>query len=99
MGRLLTRRAAITSADAALALSLAPPAPATTYVLKADGTGDFPRIQDAVDAAVDGDEIVLESGTYAGHRNRHVDYLGKATTIRSMSGDPADCIIDNPMVR
>jgi len=58
-----------------------------------DGTGDFPTIQAAVDAATDGDEILLESGLFCGPGNVDVDFLGKAITIRGTSGHPADCVI------
>jgi hypothetical protein len=34
---------------------LSTPAFSTTYVVKPDGSGDFPTIQDAINAAVDGD--------------------------------------------
>lgn len=61
----------------------------------ADGTGDFPTIQAAVDAAVSGvDAIELLDGVYTGTGNRDVYFLGKAITIRSQSGNPSDCIID-----
>jgi len=67
---------------------------ATTYLVRPDGTGDFPTIQAAVYAAVAGDVIELASGTFMGLGNRDVDYLEKAITIRSQSGDPRDCIVD-----
>jgi hypothetical protein len=37
---------------------------ATTWTLKADGTGSWPTIQAAVDASVSGDVIILEAGVY-----------------------------------
>ncbi len=77
-----------------IAILLAGAASATTYVVNPQGTGDFPTIQAAVDATEDGDVIELEDGVYTGDGNRDVDYLGKAITIRSQSGDPATCIID-----
>jgi parallel beta-helix repeat protein/predicted outer membrane repeat protein len=67
---------------------------ATTYVVKPDGTGDFPTIQAAINAAVDGDVIELADGIFTGGGNRDIDYLGKAITVRSQSGDPNACIID-----
>ncbi len=66
----------------------------TTYVVHADGSGEYATIQAAVNAATDGDEILLTGGTFTGDGNRDVDYLGKAVTIRSESGDPSGCIID-----
>ena len=65
----------------------------------ADGTGDYPTIQAAVDAAVgDGTEIIeLLDGVYSGEGNYDVSFLGKALTIRSQSGNAEACIINpNP---
>ncbi len=68
--------------------------PATTYVVRPDGTGDFPTIQAAIDAAVNGDTIELTNGSFTGDGNRDISVVGKAITIRSQSGDPENCIID-----
>jgi len=54
---------------------------------------DQPAIQNAIDAAEHGDEVVVADGVYTGHGNREIDFLGKAITVRSASG-PANCIID-----
>jgi hypothetical protein len=70
------------------------PIGATTYTVRPDGSGDFPTIQAAVNAAVDGDVIELGSGTFTGAGNRDVDIDGKVITIRSQSGNPATCTID-----
>jgi hypothetical protein len=76
------------------ALALAVPVEATTYVVRPDGGGDFPTIQEAIDAAVDGDVIELTEGVFRGDGNRNLDYLGKAITVRSTHGDPTRCVID-----
>jgi hypothetical protein len=70
------------------------PVNATTYVVKPDGTGDFATIQEAIDAAVNGDIIELTDGTFTGDGNRDLDYAGKAITVKSQSGDHETCIID-----
>lgn len=70
------------------------PATAATIVVGPDGSGDYPTIQEAVDAAVPGDVIELEDGTYRGDGNRDIEYRGKSVTVRSRSGDPEACIID-----
>jgi predicted outer membrane repeat protein len=64
---------------------------ATTYLVKNDGTGDFATIADAVAAASGGDVIELADGTFTGDGNRDISFLGKAITIRSVSGNPGAC--------
>ncbi|MCK4414420.1 MAG: right-handed parallel beta-helix repeat-containing protein, partial [Candidatus Eisenbacteria sp.] len=76
---------------ACLAPSLA--AAGTWYVLP-DGSGDAPTIQAAIDSASAGDVVELANGTFSGEGNRDIDFLGKAITVRSESGDPDSCVID-----
>lgn len=54
---------------------------------------DYVTIQAGIDAATDGDEVVVADGTYTGEGNRNIDFLGKAITVRSENG-PARCVID-----
>jgi hypothetical protein len=70
------------------------PAAAAIWRVNPAGTGDAPTIQAAVNAAADGDEILLADGTFTGTGNREVDVLGKQLVIRSESGVAAACIID-----
>ena len=67
---------------------------ATTYVVRPDGTGDFPTIRAAIEAAVDGDIIELTDGHFSGGGDgQSVNFLGKAITLRSQSGNPEACVI------
>lgn len=56
--------------------------------------GDYPAIQDAIDAAVPGDSVLVADGTWSGSGNVNLHPDGKNLTIRSASGDPELCIID-----
>jgi len=48
----------------------------------------YPTIQSAIDACVDGDEVVIEPNTYTGDGNRDIDFGGTNITVRSV--DPND---------
>lgn len=80
-------------ATLALCLSL-PSAWSAEYIVRPDGTGDFATIQGAIDAANNGDTILLTDGTFGGTGNTNVSFLGKAVTVRSLHGDPRNCIVD-----
>jgi len=68
-------------------------APAATITVAPDGSGDAPTIQAAIDAAAEGDEIVLLPGIFAGPGNRDCVTWGRSLTIRSQSGEPATVTI------
>src|SRR5215510_1198444 len=44
--------------------------------------GDFPTIQSAINAALDGDIVVVSPGTY----NESLNFLSKVITVRSSGG-------------
>jgi probable HAF family extracellular repeat protein len=67
--------------------------PARTIYVDANGTGDYPTIQEAIDAAYDGDTVLVADGVYIGDGNRDLDFKGKSITVRSENG-PENCIID-----
>lgn len=66
--------------------------PSTAATLNVPGS--YSTIQDAIDAASAGDEVVIANGTYTGTGNKDLDFKGKAITVRSASGDPSKCVID-----
>jgi hypothetical protein len=78
----------------ALCLPVAADALGAVYVVNPEGTGDFAVVQDAIEAASEGDVIELTDGTFRGEGNRDLDFLGKAITVRSQSGDPRVCLLD-----
>jgi len=61
---------------------------------------NYPTIQEAINAAVDGDEVVVADDVYTGLNNRNLDFAAglpygvtRAITVRSENG-PENCIID-----
>ena len=54
---------------------------------------DYPTIQSAIDAAVNGDIVIVADGIYTGDGNRDITFDGKAITVRS-EYRAEGCIID-----
>lgn len=59
---------------------------------------DYPTIQDAVNAASSGDEIIVAPGVYTGTGDSVVDFSGKLLAIRSSNG-PTLTVIDGQGLR
>ncbi len=53
----------------------------------------FDAIQEAIDAAVDGDTVIVLTGTFTGTGNRDIDFNSRAIAVRSENG-PENCIVD-----
>ena len=65
------------------------------FLLLPDGGGDFPNIQEAIDATLPGDSITLADGIFQGDGNRDISiYQGDEFTLRSASNDPLACEIN-----
>ncbi len=58
------------------------------------GTGDYPTIQEGLDAVADGGTVYLENGIFTGPGNINLNFHGKDIWLRSLSLDPGNCIID-----
>jgi len=65
-----------------------------TFVVRPDGAGDLPTIQQAITASANGDTVLLTDGVFVGGGNRDIDFQGKAITVGSQGGDPLSCIIN-----
>ncbi|MHC4501003.1 MAG: right-handed parallel beta-helix repeat-containing protein, partial [Planctomycetota bacterium] len=81
----------------AISLFLAIPCAAQVIIVDANGTGDYPTIQAAIDDSNDGDTIIVEVGIYTGVGNKNIDFKGKAITVRStVPEDP--CVVASTIV-
>ena len=75
-----------------LCISLAGSSYAATIIVKADGSGDYPTIQAAVDDANEGDIVEVWPGIYTGNGNRDIDPNGKNLTIRSTNPNDSNIV-------
>jgi hypothetical protein len=52
-----------------------------------------PTIQNAIDAAEDGDTVIIDPGIYMGEGNRDLDFKGKAISVRSIDPNDPDVVV------
>ena len=80
-----------------ISLFLEIPCTARVIIVDANGTGDYPTIQAAIDDSNDGDIVEVQQGTYTGIGNHNIDFLGKAITVRSTN--PQDpCLVASTVI-
>ena len=59
---------------------------ATTITVKQDGTGDYTLIQAAIEAANNGDTVLVHPGTYV----ENINYIGKSISVCSLEAIAGD---------
>lgn len=82
------------SADAWL-IKLAGPSP-RTWIVDDDGPADFHTIQEAINAASDGDTVFVRNGTYYEHVivNKTLSLVGESVESTIIDGSNNGCVID-----
>ena len=63
-------------------------------LVRPDGSGGFPTIQSAINAAVAGDTVLLAAGTFTGPGNRNIDFLGKRIAVTAAPEARGAVVID-----
>jgi hypothetical protein len=74
------------------ALFLLEAAVATAATITVGAGGDYETIQEGLDAATDGDEVVVLNGTYSGPSNTNLDFHGAGIRLRAST--PGGVMID-----
>ncbi len=87
-GGLLMRSVVVILGFLSVLLFIALQTYAADYHVNLDGSGDFAVIQEAIDAAQDGDTIIVHPGTF--YENIH--FLGKNIVLRSVDPEDRECV-------
>ncbi len=64
----------------------------STFSATIDVPDDQPTIQSGIDAAKDGDTVLVADGIYKGEGNVNIDFKGKQITVKSQNGAKATII-------
>jgi len=93
-GRALRPAFAALAAAAVLTFALSAPAPPAAAVVIVDhaGGGDYDNIQAGVDAASEGDTVLVYPGTYDGPGDHDIEFGAKNVVLRSRDGAVATII-------
>jgi len=76
----------ISSLLVAATLLITPPALAVTITVDWNGSGDYETIQEGLDAASEGDTVLVLPGTYVGAANRRLDFRGLGIVLLGQAG-------------
>lgn len=67
--------------------------PFTSFAVTIRVPQEYPTIQEALNAALSGDTVLVDDGVYSGDSNRNLDFSGKTINLQSLNGY-ANTIID-----
>jgi len=65
-----------------------------SWLVRADGSGEAPTIQAAIDSCTHGDTIVVADGVYTGDGNRELHFSGRRRIVLRSENGPQWSIID-----
>ena len=75
-------------------LALGQQIPPNEALIKPDGSGDYPTIQEGINAVADGGTVLLADGVFSGPGNMNLVFPGTGLTLKSQNLNRENCIID-----